>query len=109
MLAHPDLVVAEVVEPLDQLHIATEGQGGVLADPVKRRQEDSESHSLVGHSASILACRGLIGPGGANGTAPVLPCRSMTDKTIRVGFVGAGANSRKHHIPKLGAQPGVEL
>ena len=33
----------------------------------------------------------------------------MTDKTIRVGFVGAGANSRKHHIPKLGAQPGVEL
>src|SRR5438094_791216 len=33
----------------------------------------------------------------------------MTDKTIRVGFVGAGANSRKHHIPKLCAQPGVEL
>jgi len=33
----------------------------------------------------------------------------MTDKMIRVGFVGAGANSRKHHIPKLGAQPGVEL
>jgi predicted dehydrogenase len=33
----------------------------------------------------------------------------MTDKAIRVGFVGAGANSRKHHIPKLAAQPGVEL
>jgi len=33
----------------------------------------------------------------------------MTDKPIRVGFVGAGANSRKHHIPKLKAQPGVEL
>ena len=33
----------------------------------------------------------------------------MTDKVIRVGFVGAGANSRKHHIPKLAAQPGVEL
>jgi predicted dehydrogenase len=33
----------------------------------------------------------------------------MTDRTIRVGFVGAGANSRKHHIPKLKAQPGVEL
>jgi predicted dehydrogenase len=33
----------------------------------------------------------------------------MTDRTIRVGFVGAGANSRKHHIPKLRAQPGVEL
>ena len=33
----------------------------------------------------------------------------MINQTIRVGFVGAGANTRKHHIPKLGAQPGVEL
>jgi predicted dehydrogenase len=28
---------------------------------------------------------------------------------IRVGFVGAGANTRRHHLPKLKAQPGVEL
>src|SRR6266545_119294 len=33
----------------------------------------------------------------------------MADKPIRVGFVGAGANTRKHHIPKLKAQGGVEL
>jgi predicted dehydrogenase len=33
----------------------------------------------------------------------------MTDKAIRVGFIGAGANTRKHHIPKLKTQPGVEL
>ena len=33
----------------------------------------------------------------------------MTDKAIRVGFIGAGANTRKHHIPKLKNQPGVEL
>ena len=33
----------------------------------------------------------------------------MSDKTIRVGFVAAGANTRKHHLPKLKAQPGVEL
>jgi len=33
----------------------------------------------------------------------------MADKPIRVGFVGAGANTRKHHIPKLKAQPGVSL
>ena len=33
----------------------------------------------------------------------------MINQTIRVGFVGAGANTRKHHIPKLRAQPGVEL
>ena len=31
------------------------------------------------------------------------------DKTIRVGFIGAGGNTRLHHIPKLKAQPGVEL
>jgi predicted dehydrogenase len=33
----------------------------------------------------------------------------MSDQPIRVGFVGAGANTRKHHLPKLKAQPGVEL
>jgi predicted dehydrogenase len=33
----------------------------------------------------------------------------MTDGKIRVGFIGAGANTRKHHIPKLRAQNGVEL
>ena len=33
----------------------------------------------------------------------------MTERAIRVGFIGAGANTRKHHIPKLKAQPGVEL
>ena len=33
----------------------------------------------------------------------------MTDSKIRVGFIGAGANTRKHHLPKLRAQPGVEL
>jgi predicted dehydrogenase len=33
----------------------------------------------------------------------------MADTPIRVGFVGAGANTRKHHIPKLKAQPGIEL
>ena len=33
----------------------------------------------------------------------------MTDGKIRVGFIGAGANTRKHHIPELQAQPGVEL
>jgi len=33
----------------------------------------------------------------------------MSDKTIRVGFVGAGNNCSRHHIPKLKAQPGVEI
>src|SRR3989442_13864143 len=29
--------------------------------------------------------------------------------TLRVGVVGAGANTRKYHIPNLRAQPGVEI
>jgi predicted dehydrogenase len=33
----------------------------------------------------------------------------MSEQRIRVGFVGAGNNTRRHHIPKLAAQPGVEL
>src|SRR5262245_51698136 len=33
----------------------------------------------------------------------------MTDKTIRVGFVGAGNNTRRRHIPGFQALPGVEL
>src|SRR4029077_13836161 len=39
----------------------------------------------------------------------VLPFPAMTNQPIRVGFVGAGANTRLHHLPKLRAQPGVEL
>ena len=31
----------------------------------------------------------------------------MSDKPIRVGFVGAGANTRKHHLPKLKADCGT--
>jgi predicted dehydrogenase len=33
----------------------------------------------------------------------------MINDKIRVGFIGAGQNSRKMHIPKLQALPGVEL
>ena len=47
VLADPGLVVAELVEPLDQLHVAGHGQRGVLADPVERRQEDAELQAFV--------------------------------------------------------------
>jgi predicted dehydrogenase len=33
----------------------------------------------------------------------------LTERKIRVGVVGAGGNTRKHHIPKLQAQRGVEV
>ncbi len=35
--------------------------------------------------------------------------RAMMDTTIRVGFVGAGNNTRRRHIPGFKALPGVEL
>ena len=44
MLANERLFIAELVEPLDELHIALEAQGGVFANPVERRQEDTEFH-----------------------------------------------------------------
>ena len=33
----------------------------------------------------------------------------MNERKIRVGIVGAGANTRRHHVPGLNAQPDVEL
>jgi predicted dehydrogenase len=33
----------------------------------------------------------------------------MADETIRIGFVGAGANTRLRHLPGFKAMPGVEL
>src|SRR6267142_2243967 len=33
----------------------------------------------------------------------------MSERPIRVGFVGAGRNTRSRHIPGLAKQPGVEL
>src|SRR5215510_10407922 len=42
-----------------------------------------------------------------SGISATMP--AMTDHKIRVGFIGAGANSRKFHVPNLKAQPGVEL
>ena len=33
----------------------------------------------------------------------------MSDRPIRMGFVGAGRNTRSRHIPGLQKQPGVEF
>src|SRR5262245_40528914 len=33
----------------------------------------------------------------------------MSEQAIRVGFIGAGANTKLHHIPKLRAQPAISL
>src|SRR5256712_11074944 len=39
----------------------------------------------------------------------MLQCRTMTTQTIRVGFVGAGNNTRVRHIPGFRALRGIEL
>src|SRR5207249_10781008 len=39
----------------------------------------------------------------------VLPCRAMSGETIRVGFVGAGKNTRSRHIPGFQKLSGIEL
>src|SRR5437899_12597393 len=39
----------------------------------------------------------------------MLQGRTMTTQTIRVGFVGAGNNTRHRHIPGFRALPGIEL
>ena len=44
MLADEGFFIAELIEPLDQLHVAFETQGWVFADSMKRRHENSESH-----------------------------------------------------------------
>src|SRR6185369_4539041 len=55
MLADPRLVVPEVIEPLDQLHVAGEGERGILAHAVEGGQEDAELHSAVRHDVSSAA------------------------------------------------------
>ena len=55
MLADPRLVVPEVIEPLDQLHVAGEGERGILAHAVEGSQEDAELHSAVRHDVSSAA------------------------------------------------------
>src|SRR5712692_6555949 len=63
MLADPDLVVAQVIEPLDQLHVAVDGQGRILAYSMERSEEDAEFHSAMGHGFSMrwVSRRGLAG------------------------------------------------
>ena len=46
VLADPGLVVAEVVEPLEQLEVAFQSQGGILAEPVEGSQEDTKRQPL---------------------------------------------------------------
>ena len=49
MLADPGLVVAQLVEMLDQLQVTLQGQCWVLAHGMERSKEDPKTHSIVRH------------------------------------------------------------
>src|SRR5438128_1974442 len=76
VLADPDLVVAEPVEPLDQLHVAVHRERGVFAEAVEGGEEDAELHSFVAHGPDC-STRGSPASFG-------VPCRAMSDKGIHL-------------------------
>ena len=53
VLADPGLVVAEVVEPLEQFHVAADGERRVLAEPVERGEEDAEFQAAMRHTPCL--------------------------------------------------------
>jgi hypothetical protein len=55
MFADPGFVVAQPVQPLEQLDIAIDRQRRVFPDPVERCQEDAELHAAMGHSGRYYA------------------------------------------------------
>ena len=60
MLADPGLVVAEPVQPLEQLDIAVDRQRRVFADAMERCQEDAELHAAMGHCVFSTSRRPCI-------------------------------------------------
>ena len=58
MLADPGFVVAQPVQPLEQLDIAVDRQRRVFPDPMERCQEDAELHAAMGHVPVLhVSCR----------------------------------------------------
>src|SRR6185436_10206824 len=97
--------VAQHVDRVGEQRRRARGQTGSALEQEHRGvdpERDVQHAALAGGNRSDFAAR-------IHGFPTVLPCRPMTDKPIRVGFVGAGANTRKHHIPKIAAQAGVQL
>ena len=60
VLTAPELVVAEPVELLDQVEIATELQHRVLADRMVGRKERAETQAEIGHGAILAAAPAAV-------------------------------------------------
>ena len=56
MLADPRLIVAEVVEPLDEFEVAVDGECGVLAHAVEWSEENAELHTVWQRHGGVLSC-----------------------------------------------------
>jgi hypothetical protein len=52
VLADPRLVVAQLVHPLDERHVARQGARGVLVDRVEGGDEGAEAQTRRGHGTS---------------------------------------------------------
>ena len=62
VLADPCFVIAEPVEPFQELHVALKGEGWVFGGPVEGGHEDAESHAGgQGHGALLSVGVGCIG------------------------------------------------
>ena len=57
VLAAPEFVIAEVIEVLDELEVASELQGGIFADRMMGREERAEAH------ASHVGCSYFVANG----------------------------------------------
>ena len=51
VLADPSFVIAQLVKPLDQLQIALDGQGWVLIQRMKRRDEGAKAQPGSEHGS----------------------------------------------------------
>jgi hypothetical protein len=56
VLADPRLVIAEVIEPLDQFDVTVDGEGWIFAKPVEWGEEDTEGQAAMGHEAMLRDC-----------------------------------------------------
>jgi len=52
VLADPGLVIVQPVEMLDQLHVAFDGERGILVKRMERREKDAGTQKTVVHGKS---------------------------------------------------------
>ena len=99
VLADPRLVVAEVVEPLDQLDVATDRQRRVFVQRVERCEEDAAAQRLTWiHERSLVLCgvsKGLIRTEGYGRTRSSTGRTRSTSTSAAISRAGSRPASRR--------------